>query len=357
MSIRFVRLFAVAGLVYTPLASQAWADGPEPGDAFVNFNFSGPTEITEGTTATFTLDLSINDNDGTDYLHRSGFTFSSGNGLAYDFYTTEGVTSQNGIRLTATYTQDGTFSPRFGGTARIHDYTYGFSSHEDDNYYLTASRTLLVRNVAPTIASATLNGINGALTVDEGTTVSARMTSTDPGGDSHAFLISGLSAGVGGTSGTRTSGFLTLPEAADDGLFDVTFLVSDDDTSTSTTRALTVNNVAPNFTAAPGDATVDRAADPTFTFSAEATDPGVNDVLTFDWDLDGDGAFDDFAGASGETTFSEDGIYPLAVRVNDDDGGAAVSTFTLTVVPEPAGLSLLAFCGGLTLLRRGRRRA
>ena len=120
--------------------------------------------------------------------------------------------------------------------------------------------------------------------------------------------------------------------------------------------SITVLNVAPTFTAAPGNSTVDWTVNPTFNFTAAASDPGVNDVLTYTWDLDGDGQFDDFTGVSGTASYVTNGVLPLGVRVSDGDGGITTSSFNLTVVPEPGSLALLVAAPALTLLRRSRRR-
>ena len=91
-----------------------------------------------------------------------------------------------------------------------------------------------------------------------------------------------------------------------------------------------------------------------FDFAAIATDPGINDLLTFDWDFDGDGIFDDFTGISGQWSFSEPGIYPISVRVSDGDGGYDYDSFVVKTVPEPSSmLDLLVFGAlGAGLLRK-----
>ena len=131
----------------------------------------------------------------------------------------------------------------------------------------------------------------------------------------------------------------------DDGIFPITLRVSDDgflaDTDTTT---VTVNNVAPTAEAGGPYSVV---AGETVTLSASATDPGVNDTFTFEWDFDADGNFGETGAVAphgdetGQTpTF--DPILPagtafsVQLRVTDDDGGVGSDSATITVVQSPA---------------------
>lgn len=109
---------------------------------------------------------------------------------------------------------------------------------------------------------------------------------------------------------------------------------------------ITVLNVAPTITSAPGNS--NQSPGVSFNLSADATDPGLLDLFTFDWDLDGDGLYDNFSqspGAGGSqssaaTATLSAGTYTLGVRVSDGDGGVATHSFDVTVVPEPSSLLL-----------------
>ena len=57
------------------------------------------------------------------------------------------------------------------------------------------------------------------------------------------------------------------------------------------------------------------------TFDGTAsTDPDAGDILTYAWDLDGDGAFDDSAAASPQHTYTTAGTYQVRLRVTDPGG-------------------------------------
>ena len=235
----------------------------------------------------------------------------------------------------------------------------------DDDTSTTVTRNLVVTNVAPTIVSATQNGTNGSITVNEGSTVALQMQSTDPGTDAQTFTINGSSAGTGGTSGTRTSSIVNAA-AADDGVLTNTFSVADDDTTTTTTQSVTVLNVAPTLfgLSVPGGTI---GAGQTANFSVSASDPGVLDDLTFAWDLDGDGLFDDAitnegsgGSATNMVTFTSPGAPPtslgLGVRVFDGDGGQDTILFNV-IVPEPATVVMMGIGAiGLGLIARRRRK-
>ncbi|MCE9548416.1 MAG: PKD domain-containing protein [Planctomycetia bacterium] len=266
------------------------------------------------------------------------------------------------------YANDGNRSITFSGSGTDYyvyyqwDYQYGYSYpvYQYQTNAISGSISVAVLNVAPSIASRTLNGVNGDITVNEGEIVTMQMSSTDPGTDAHTFTIDGLAAGTGGTSGTRWSSIVER-RYVQNGVYTPTFKVADDDTFTQVTRTVTVVNVAPTL-ATMSDRTVDRTINPTATFSASATDPGSNDVLTYTWDLDGDGQFDDgnATGLSGATAFATadyltNGTYTLGVRVDDGDGGVDTQYMNLTVVPEPSGAVPFGLAA-LGLAARRRRR-
>ncbi|MFW9917240.1 MAG: PKD domain-containing protein, partial [Candidatus Thorarchaeota archaeon] len=112
----------------------------------------------------------------------------------------------------------------------------------------------------------------------------------------------------------------------DDGLYDVTLTVTDDDGSTDTfSTTVTIINVAPTVDAGV-DQTVDEGS--VVTFAAIFTDPGA-DTHTYQW------SFGDGTSASGtlEPThvYADDGVYIVTLTVTDDDGGVGTDTLTVTV--------------------------
>jgi glucose/arabinose dehydrogenase/PKD repeat protein len=62
-----------------------------------------------------------------------------------------------------------------------------------------------------------------------------------------------------------------------------------------------------------------------------SNDPDAGDVLTYAWDLDNDGAFDDATARSAARTFSTAGAYDVRLRVRDVLGATGVATLTVVV--------------------------
>ena len=114
----------------------------------------------------------------------------------------------------------------------------------------------------------------------------------------------------------------------DDGDYTVALRVDDGRGGVATDDAtVTVNNVPPNADAGgPYTTTADIA----LTLVATATDVSA-DPLTYTWDLDDDGAFDDRAGQTVTYTWAVTGLYTVTLRVADDDGGVSTDATTVNV--------------------------
>lgn len=192
--------------------------------------------------------------------------------------------------------------------------------------------------------------------INEGDSAFAELFATDPGADSISFFLNNQNIGTD----TRTSGNrlvrTNLGVFADDGTFTYQGQARDDDGGNSNifARTLTVNNLDPTITSLTEDFTI--RTNTTFNFAATAIDPGINDILTFDWDFDGDGLFDDFTGSSGEWSFSKPGLYAMNLRVSDGDGGFAYGSFEVEAVPEPGSVLSLLTLGALGVGSRLRKR-
>jgi chitodextrinase len=196
-------------------------------------------------------------------------------------------------------------------------------------------------NLPPTLTEFNLSSD----TIYQGQSVSASLDATDPGADSINFFVNGNFVGTDpNTSGIRSVG-TNLGTFTDVGDYTFTGLSQDKDGAFSNPliRTLKVLNVAPTITQLTENLIVKQKE--LFDFAAAATDPGIHDLLTFDWDFNMDGIFD-FTSSSGQWSFGEPGTYKVGLRVSDDKGGYTSSSFTVEVerVPEPGSvLGVLAF--------------
>ena len=58
-------------------------------------------------------------------------------------------------------------------------------------------------------------------------------------------------------------------------------------------------------------------------------------LVSQDWDLDGDGGFDDWSGPTASVTFSDAGNHQIGLRVTDRDGAASATAVTIAVQEPP----------------------
>ena len=68
-------------------------------------------------------------------------------------------------------------------------------------------------------------------------------------------------------------------------------------------------------------------------FSGTGSTDADGDPLTYEWDLDGDGAFDDAAGSTAQFTYITPGTHTATLRVNDGRGGSDTDQKAITVTP------------------------
>jgi hypothetical protein len=134
----------------------------------------------------------------------------------------------------------------------------------------------------------------------------------------------------------------------DDGTYNVTLRVDDGQGGVATDDATVfVNNVPPTANAGgPYLTTVGI----TLTLVATATDV-PSDALTYVWDMDDDGFFDDRVGRVVTYTWAATGVYTVTLQVSDGDGGATTDTTTVNV----NSLYPFAWLGAPYLLALSRR--
>ena len=71
----------------------------------------------------------------------------------------------------------------------------------------------------------------------------------------------------------------------------------------------------------------------TVTFDASGSQPGAGEIILYEWDLNGEGIFDESSTESAITrTYTEDGTVSVQVRITNDLGGSVVSDVLLLTI-------------------------
>jgi len=243
--------------------------------------------------------------------------------LTYSWTFGDGGTS-NQENPTHTYADNGTYTV----TLTVSD--------GDNNGVTTKNIQVVVTNVPPTVNAGPDK------TANEGQSVSFSGSATDPAGPNDPLTYS-WNFGDGGTAnGQNVSHTYT-----DNGIYTVTLSVFDGDDVGTDQLTVTVNNVAPVANAGgPYYGVVNYPVQ----LQGTATDPGSADVptLTYAWDLDNDGQYDDATGPNPTKTWTSTGTYTIGLKVTDKDGDWDTDQTTVevgigvayTFRTEPSGLSL-----------------
>lgn len=205
-----------------------------------------------------------------------------------------------------------------------------YAQDKDSDWSEPVAAGLTVLNRRPRLTDFQLS----SNVIYQGQSVSTVLNSKDPGADSINFFVNGKNVGTDlHTSGIRTN-------QADLGIFyevgKYTFkgISQDKDGAFSNrkTANLVVLNVAPTITNITHNLTI-QSGD-LFNFTATAVDPGIYDPLTYNWDLDMDGTYDDFTGMNGQWSFTNPGKHTIGLRVSDGNGGYDFSSFTVNIQPH-----------------------
>jgi len=96
----------------------------------------------------------------------------------------------------------------------------------------------------------------------------------------------------------------------------------------TTTTTVGVNNVAPTASAGVDQSSSKGAV--VNLSAASSTDPG-NDIVSYAWDLNGNGQYSDASGASATFSSAVAGVFTVSVKVTDADGAVSFDSATITV--------------------------
>jgi hypothetical protein len=215
-------------------------------------------------------------------------------------------------------------------------YTVKISIKDSGGLTATKTVTITVNNVN---RAPTLSGFSTSYSVNENSTLSFRVTGTDPDGNlsslTHSTKPSGSSITSSGSGNTRYLNFSWRPTYSQAGTYRVTFTARDSNNLTkSTTVTITVRDVnrAPTLSN-PGNKTVNEGS--MLTFSISASDP---DGDTISWlTTTGVPSGASITGTGNSRTFtwrpnnSQSGRYNVKFSIRDAKGATASRTITITV--------------------------
>lgn len=221
----------------------------------------------------------------------------------------------------------------------------------DDGDYLVTARaetadgktgqgtaTLTVSNVAPFV-----DVLNVPLFARVDNSVSFVAAGRDPGGSSDPITLE-WDFGDGSTA----SGSSVTHSFSTAGSFNVSLTVMDDDGGVTLHEQVVLVQVSAPNAIAGGPYRIDEGSDISFDASSSSDPNGA--VLTFEWDFNGDGVFDNSAESQPALTWSElssfgidnDGTHSVRVRVSDPNGIASEAVATIIVDNVPPEIVDLA---------------
>ncbi|HET7486733.1 MAG TPA: multicopper oxidase domain-containing protein [Acidimicrobiales bacterium] len=176
-----------------------------------------------------------------------------------------------------------------------------------------------------------------SVTVNEGTTATNTGTVSDPDGDP-VTLTASVGSVTDNGNGTWSWSFATTD--GPDQSQTVTVTADDGQATTSTTFALTVNNVPPTVSISSPATGALYPVGSTVSLVAPVFDPGLDTVAcTVDWD-DGAGPGAPVSASGGACTAAKTitaaGVYTVVVVARDSDGASSLPASTMVVVYDPS---------------------
>jgi PKD repeat protein len=79
-----------------------------------------------------------------------------------------------------------------------------------------------------------------------------------------------------------------------------------------------------------------------------SSDPDPGDTLSYAWDLDGDGAYDDSTSPTPTYTYTVAGTYTASLEVKDNRGASSIASVTINVGNTPPTATIISPAAGTT---------
>lgn len=151
--------------------------------------------------------------------------------------------------------------------------------------------------------------------------------------DTYTILSYSWDFGDGSTGSGVTTSHEYTQKAEGDGIYTVTLNVQYEDVKSGenfedefqTEVSIDNESTAASFVANPDSGEVPL----TVTFDATSSFDPDGEIVSYEWDFDGDGRFDDAEGEEVEYEFTQEGTYEVTLRVTDNNGDYATTTETI----------------------------
>ncbi|MFA9416171.1 PKD domain-containing protein [Natrinema sp. HArc-T2] len=280
-------------------------------------------------TASFTVSPSTPNPDDTITLDASDSSDPDGTITSYEWdtdgdgYYDDYDDAPSGETTTESYDSGGT-------------YTIGLRVTDNGGKTVTKRKEITVENPAPTAsftASPSTPNPDDAVTLDAS-------DSSDPDGTITSYEWDTDGDGYYDDYDDADNGRTTRGTFESGGTYTVGLKVTDNGGKTDTvTKQITVENPPPsvNITFSPTAPTPGEA----ITLDASGSSDPDGTIMSYEWDTDGDGDYDDYTDASaGQTTtitYNSAGSHRVSLRVTDNGGVSSTTTTTVPVSlpPEP----------------------
>jgi PKD repeat protein len=301
-------LAVVLALVLTGPAVSAAPGARSHNDPVASFTFS-PSEPVEGELVTFTSTSTDPNQDIQSItwdLDDDSSSFNDGRGTtASKRYDCEADDHDGG-------------PPPCTITARVR------VEDEDENVRI-ASRSFTVKANSPPTASFTAD--------PESPETSQPFTLTSTSSDPDGRPVTERWDTDDNGSYDATGRQITL-DFDEEGVYRIHLQVTDSGgTDRTTFRDITVRNPPPKASFEWSPEVPVAGEEVVFTSTSTSRD---DEIVEYEWDLDGDGQFNDGDGPEARRSFGEPGTYTVGLRVTDDDGKSSAAFETIEVAPRPA---------------------
>ncbi len=262
-----------------------------------------------------------------DWLIESGF--DSGEYLAIDISTNGGSSwTQDVRRLNGNVSAENVWhsetvdlTPYKSADLKVRFRSKVSASDEDANV-----DNVRIVGIADGPNTAPVAVVGGPYSVNEGdSVVLSGAASSDPDGSIASYAWDFDNDGQYDDASGVSVNFSTTVS----GLHTVGLQVTDNRGATAvTSTTVTVNNVAP--TANAGSDVNGFVGTPVSLSATGSTDPGY-DIVSYAWDLDNDGQYDDASGVNATFSAAAAGTYIVSVLVTDADGATSTDSATITL--------------------------